>query len=370
MDYRLVSRSKSLLTFRAVASESKQKESRQAFWQQNSREYSDRKQEAMSSILECIRTVGRGERGRKPLSFEQARQVMDEYLSGQIDDDQMAMLLMLIRVQNETNAEVAGFVKAFQSGMPNLGADIDWPCYAGKRLASGKPWHLVAARILADNGYKVLLHGYHDPSAGREHAQAYLKQCGVTQARSPQEAKSVMEEQGIVYLPLADFAPRAQTMIGWKHRYGLRTPINTVVRALNPGGGRLGLRGSFHPGFQQLHAEVEHEIGLTAHAVLSFKGQNGESEYNPRVSQTVWLSRESGVESFYWPEQFAEDIPLPSGCPLGTPREDWVMMANTIVATMTAVLFTETHDRELAQDKAFRLWQAYCLSGQPSYFEI
>lgn len=29
----------------------------------------------MSSIQECMRTVGRGERGRKPLTFDQAYQV-------------------------------------------------------------------------------------------------------------------------------------------------------------------------------------------------------------------------------------------------------------------------------------------------------
>ncbi|MCW0470331.1 hypothetical protein OH492_19940 [Vibrio chagasii] len=54
----------------------------------------------MSSILECIRTVGRGERGRKPLSFEQAYRARDEYLSGQVGNTTvMAMLMMLIRVQ-------------------------------------------------------------------------------------------------------------------------------------------------------------------------------------------------------------------------------------------------------------------------------
>lgn len=49
---------------------------------------------------------------------------MDEYLSDEVGDDQMAMLLMLIRVQNETKAEIAGFVKAFQSRMPDIGAYI------------------------------------------------------------------------------------------------------------------------------------------------------------------------------------------------------------------------------------------------------
>ena len=314
----------------------------------------------MSSILECIRTVGRGERGRKPLTFDQAYQVMDEYLDGQFDDDQMAMLLMLIRVQNETKQEIAGFVKAFQSRVPDLGADIDWPCYAGKRKNAGKPWHLVAAKILADNGYKVLLHGYHDRPAGREHVEDYLDSVGVDKADSAEQAKTLLDEKDIAYLPLSAFAPKAESMIGWKNRYGLRTPINTVVRALNPGGAKVGLRGSFHPGFQQLHADVESEIGLTKHAVISFKGQSGESEYNPKVSQTVWLSSQQGVESHYWVEQMLTDIPTPVECQLGTAEEEYNMMANTIVSTMASILFAEIQQQDQAFEKAFKMWSNYC----------
>ena len=314
----------------------------------------------MSSILECIRTVGRGERGRKPLNFDQAFRVMDEYLNGECDDDQMAMLLMLIRVQNETQQEIAGFVKAFQSRMPAIGADIDWPCYAGKREAAGQPWHLLAAKILADNGHKVLMHGYHDRQSGRLHAEDYLDKFAITKAESAEDAKRVLETQNIVYMPLSAFAPQAETMIGWKNRYGLRTPINTVVRALNPGQATVGIRGSFHPGFQQLHAEVEYEIGQTAHAVVSFKGQSGESEYNPKVSQTVWLSQTSGVTSHYWTEQMLSEVPMPVNCPFGTSEDDMNQMANTVLATMTVVLFAQMHDREKAFERAFSYWRAYC----------
>ncbi|WP_394126019.1 glycosyl transferase family protein [Vibrio hepatarius] len=314
----------------------------------------------MSTILECIRTVGRGERGRKPLTFEQAYQVMDEYLDGQVGDDQMAMLLMLIRVQNETKQEIAGFVKAFQSRVPNLGADIDWPCYAGKRQNAGQPWHLLAAKLLADSGYKVLLHGYHDRPAGRLHVEDYLGKLNVALANSPEHAQQLLEQKGIVYLPLKHFAPQAETMIGWKNRYGLRTPINTVVRALNPGGAKLGLRGSFHPGFQQLHADIESEVGLTRHAVVSFKGQSGESEYNPKVSQTVWVSTPRGVESHYWTERMLTDIPLPEKCVFDTPEENLNMMANTVVSTMAATLFAELNDLERSFEKAYTLWADYC----------
>lgn len=148
-------------------------------------------------------------------------------------------------------------------------------------------------------------------------------------------------------------------MIGWKARYGLRTPINTVVRALNPGKAKFGILGSFHPGFQQLHAEVENEIGLTSHAVLSFKGVSGESEYNPKVSQTVWLSKDHQVEELYWPEHYREDIPLPERCVLGSKKEDFVLMVNAVIATLTAVLFTLGSDHEEARNIAYDYWCRY-----------
>lgn len=313
----------------------------------------------MSTILDCIRTVGRGERGRKPLNFTQAYQVMSEYLEGDIGDDQMAMLMMLIRVQNETRDEIAGFVKAFQSKMPDIGADVDWPCYAGKRSSAGKPWHLIAAKILADNGYKVLLHGYQEQGSNREHAQNYLDELSIPLAKDSTQASEFLKTHCIAYLPLANFLPQAVVMLEWKNRYGLRTPINTVVRALNPGNALFGIRGSFHPGFQQLHAEIEQSVGLSKHAVVSFKGQSGESEYNPKVSQTVWRSDAEGVTSSYWPESMVSDIPMAKTSLLGTPVSDNNMMANTVVATLCAVLFSKFNDRELAYKEACQLWMKW-----------
>ena len=314
----------------------------------------------MSIIKECIRTVGRGERGRKPLTFEQAFQVMNEYLDGQVGDDQMAMLLMLIRVQNETQQEIAGFVKAFQSRVPDLGADVDWPCYAGKRCQAGPPWHLLAAKILATHGHRVVLHGYHEGSELRTHAEDFLAALNVPLASNIEDAQHALEQHNIVYLPLNVFAPQAEKMLQWKHRYGLRTPMNTVVRALNPGGGHRGIRGSFHPGFQQLHAEVEHELNGKDHTMVSFKGQSGESEYNPKVSQSVWVSTPQGTESHYWPERMLTNIVQPKACVFQTEKSDWGLMANTVVATLSAVLFSYHRDDDKAFEQAYHYWQNYC----------
>ncbi|WP_417878666.1 glycosyl transferase family protein [Vibrio sp.] len=324
----------------------------------------------MSIILECIRTVGRGERGRKPLSEQQAFDVMEAYLASKetgddsVGDDQMAMLLMLIRVQNETNEEIAGFVKAFQSRMPSLDADIDWPCYAGKRKneeGTGLPWHGLAAKILSLNGYKVLLHGYKDDASGRVHIQDYLSQLGISQADDLEQAQFFLQQNNITYLSLDTFAPIAKSMMSWKNRYGLRTPINTVVRALNPGAARIGVRGSFHPGFQQLHAEIDQKIDRKSLSVVSYKGQNGESEYNPKVSQTVWVSDEKGVSEHYWSANVNNDLPLLQNNPFDVSDKNMhQLMSNAVVTSMAAALFAENKDYASSYVTACRFWQSYC----------
>lgn len=319
----------------------------------------------MSLILECIRTVGRGERGRKPLTFEQAYNVMFTYLNQDennpsIGDDQMAMLLMLIRVNNETVAEIAGFIKAFQVSYPELEADIDWPCYAGKRQEG--PWHGLAAKILAKQGYRVLIHGDLDAKGTRTHISDYLEHLDIPLASSVSQANQQLESHQIAYLPLSVFAPKAQKILQWKHRYGLRTPMNTVVRGLNPAGASLGIRGSFHPGYGKFHADVDQYVDSQSLSVVSLKGQHGEAEYNPKVSQDIWLSTTSGVQDFYWPENLQEAICLPSSLVF---EGDEIMqrhIANVVVSTMSAVLFAKYQDFDHAFELALSYWKDYCQS--------
>ncbi len=321
----------------------------------------------MSIIKECIRTVGRGSRGRGPLTQEQAKQVMEEFIDGQIGDDQMAMLMMLIRVRDETPEEIAGFVEGLKPHYPDISADFDWPLYAGKRVgqSSGKPWHLIAASILAEHGVRVVLHGDLDKESDRLHAKDCLGTLNISKAEDLAHAQQLLDRDNIAYLPLNHFCPLAKKMLDWKHRYGLRTPINTVIRALNPANAPFGMRGSFHPGFQELHAKVEHLLARHGRdnndyqRMLSFKGQGGETEYNPKVSQTVWWVESDTIHSEYVEESMAE-LALPQHCPLQTPQEEMQLMANTVVSTLTAALFSISGDWQQASEKAKQYWNGYC----------
>lgn len=69
---------------------------------------------------------------------------------------------------------------------------------------------------------------------------------------------------------------------------------------------------------------------------------------------------EHGLRSHYWVESFNPSIVTPKKCPLGTPEDDMVLMANHVVASLSAVLFSKLKDKHTADQEAYRLWSEYC----------
>lgn len=329
----------------------------------------------MSSIIECIKTVGRGERSRKPLTFDQAYLVMKEYLAGDISSDKMAMLMMLIRVQNETVDEISGFTTAIREFVRNvqtpelkdLQVDIDWACFAGKRQIQGPSWQLYAAQILANHGFRVLLHGHLQLGSTREHVSQVIDKLSIPKCDSIEATHRALDEGNIAYLPLSVYAPQVETMLLWQHEYGLRTPANTCARMLNPASAPISLRGSFHPGLPQLHGEAESRLQQAtddcSELALCFKGMGGESEYNPKVSQSLWCATKGVCEELYWEEALIDGLPVPLHCLLGTKPEQLQLMANTVIFNVANVLWankrTEDYPREEAIITATQYWVDY-----------
>ena len=106
-----------------------------------------------------VRILGKGRHGSRSLTEAEAEQALAMILEGNVDRLQLGAFLMLMRVKEETPAEVAGFVRAarrFLSVPTDLRADLDWSSYAGKRRHL--PWFLLSALLLAENGVRVFMH--------------------------------------------------------------------------------------------------------------------------------------------------------------------------------------------------------------------
>ena len=95
-----------------------------------------------------VRILGKGKRGARDLTREEAREAMGMLLDGKVEEAQLGAFLMLLRHKEESAEELAGFTEAIRQRLPtpSVAVDLDWPSYAGKKRHL--PWYLLAAKAL------------------------------------------------------------------------------------------------------------------------------------------------------------------------------------------------------------------------------
>lgn len=238
----------------------------------------------MPAFSEFIKLAGRGEKGRRPLTQDEAREALTMYLDGKAEMLQLAVLLMLQRVRCETAEEAAGYIQALRARIDDdwqtLDIDLDWPCFAGKRRQP--PWLLLAAKVLAQNGIRVLLHGHAAVDSIKYQIESACPALGIKHAETPDQARAILAHDDICYIPLSAYCPPLVELLALRNQVGLRTPLNTVARALNPASAPFAIHGIFHQGYEKLHAEAAALVGDAN--MVAFKGEGGESERSPRTA--------------------------------------------------------------------------------------
>lgn len=257
-------------------------------------------------FAETIRILGKGKHGSRPLTQEEAYRAMRMILADEVLPIQLGAFLMLMRVKEETPEELAGFVQAaresFDTGDTQNLADLDWSTYAGKRRHL--PWYLLSALLLAENGVKVLMHGAKGPAAGRLYTEDMLGVLGLAAAKSIAEAKQQLAEHSFSYLPLERFCPKLHEIIALRPILGLRSPVHTLVRLLNPFNADYSIQGIFHPGYRPVHQLAAQLLGQPHAAVL--KGEGGETERNPDMNCLVQSVHHGELFDEDWPALFAK----------------------------------------------------------------
>ncbi|MGF1727906.1 glycosyl transferase family protein [Photobacterium nomapromontoriensis] len=255
----------------------------------------------MTAFSEFIKHVGRGEKGRRSLTQDEARQALEMYLDGNAELLQLATLLMLQRVRCETSEEAAGYIQALRGHIApewqQLDVDVDWPCFAGKRRQP--PWLLLAAKLLAQNGIRVMLSGHAAVDAVKYQIESACPALNIQQATTPEQARHILATDNICYIPLSSYCEPLVDLLALRNLVGLRTPLNTVARALNPTAAPYAIHGIFHQGYEQLHAEAAQRVG--DQHMVAFKGEGGESERSPRTACRVAGVNRGSLFNEEWP---------------------------------------------------------------------
>ncbi|WP_145144904.1 glycosyl transferase family protein [Pseudomonas duriflava] len=245
-----------------------------------------------------IRILGKGKRGARSLTREEAKIAMQMILDGKCEDTQLGAFLMLLRHKEESPEELAGFTEAVRSRLPSstIKVDIDWPSYAGKKRHL--PWYLLAVKCLASNGIKILIHGGGAHTAGRLYSEELLETIGISRCQDWQAVATVLGRENVAFISLEQWMPALQRMINLRNTLGLRSPIHSLVRLLNPLNADCVLQSIFHPGYQPVHREASR---LLQDKVIVIKGEGGEVELNPDSDAHLYGTQDGVAWDETWP---------------------------------------------------------------------
>ncbi len=259
-------------------------------------------------FAQYVRVLGKGPNLSRPLTGAEIEAAVRMIMRGEVEPAQVGAFLCLLRVKTETPEEVAGFVRGIRAeltvpaGLPAV--DIDWPTWAGK--GRQLPWYLLAALLLADSGVTIFMHGAEGHTGGRIYASRALELLGVPTARSLDEAAAHLSARNFAYVTLPALSPRLQELMDLKAILGVRSPLHTVGRCLNPLGATAQMLSVTHPPYLPVHQEAARLLGQPRMAV--FKGEGGEAERRPQKPCTVHTLAEGVTGQEDWPA--LTDAPL------------------------------------------------------------
>ncbi|MBT3533052.1 MAG: glycosyl transferase family protein [Rhodospirillaceae bacterium] len=312
-----------------------------------------------------VRILGRGKSFQRALTEEEAEAAMTMILAGEVLPEQLGAFLMLLRMKEETGAEIAGFVRAARKGfdlppaLPQV--DVDWSCYAGKKRQL--PWFVLAALVLADNGVKIFMHGAEGHTPGRVYAREVMGFLDLPVANSLAEAAAQIEQNGICYLSLEHLSPRLHEMIELRPVLGLRTPVHTLSRMLNPFAAAHMPQGIFHPGYGKIHQDAALLLGQPHMSV--FRGEGGEIERRPHKPVVVQTVHDGVSGSEQWPplmedprQTYEEELDLARLAAVWKGQEDHALATAAVTGTLAIVLklMGRAGDIDGAQALAGEMW--------------
>ncbi len=319
-------------------------------------------------FAQYVRILGKGKNSGRSLTREEAQTAFTMVLNGEVEDIQLGALLLLLRVKGENAEEMAGFAQACRDHIaaPEISVDIDWPSYAGKRKQL--PWFLLSALLLAENGYRIFMHGCAGHTANRVYSEAILGQLDIPLCRNWAQVKHNLSQGQFAYANLESFCAPLARLFHMRNTLGVRSPAHSLIKLVNPLNASTALQSVFHPAYLEVHQHAATLLNYPASLVI--KGEGGEIEFRPDADNRLFLVNGSDETVQSWTRrQPSRQTALETANLCATPLQNlWRSKGqdatkahdydlNAVIGTAAMVIFA--HHRQFSEEEAWDLARQY-----------
>ena len=264
------------------------------------------------TIIEAIKRAV----DRVDLTAEDAESVLEQIMTGQCTDAQVASLLTALRMKGETVAELTGFARVMRRkaarvlpratvsaeiGDTEREALID-TCGTGGDVSGSFNVSTATAFVVAGGGIRVAKHGNRSVSSQCGSADV-VEALGVKIELQPSGIARCIDEIGIGFLhaPLLHDAMKHVALA--RKQMGIRTIFNMLGPLTNPAGANVQVVGVYSSHLTELLASVLRELGSTR--VLVVHGSDGLDEISITAESKITELRNGELSTYtVAPEDF------------------------------------------------------------------
>ncbi len=211
-------------------------------------------------IKHYIEKIAAGEN----LSVQESYDVMIRIMNGEVNNSQIAGLLLALRTKGETPEEVAGFAKAMRDKSVKINSydknTID-VCGTGGDGSNTFNISTAAAFVVAGAGVKVAKHGNISVSSKSGSADVLTK-LGININLSPVQSEQALNKIGFAFLFAPIYHPAMKYAAGVRKELGIKTIFNILGPLTNPAGTKKQLIGAFNNQTAELMAKAVFHLDM------------------------------------------------------------------------------------------------------------
>jgi anthranilate phosphoribosyltransferase len=279
-----------------------------------------------------IREIGRGKKGARDMSRDDARAIFSAMLEGRVSDLELGGFMIGMRIKGESVAEIAGFLEAAEASFEALPAPeskfapVVIPSYNGSRkLPNLTP---LLAMLLAREGVPVLVHGVSvDP--GRVTTAEILQHLGVPAVAAFSDLAAQFAQRQPAFMPIEILSPKLNRLLQVRRVLGLRNSTHTLVKIIQPfASPALRLVSYTHPEYLTMLSDYfATQAAPERGDVFLMRGTEGETVANPNRAQAVTCFHQNQATTLIERQDpVDESPPLPAASDASTTAE-WIREA-------------------------------------------
>lgn len=259
---------------------------------------------------------------KKNLTYETARSVMDEIMSGQATPVQTASYLTALAMKGETIDEITGSAAGMRDHCIRLLHDMDVLEIVGTGGDGANSFNIstTASLVIAAAGVPVAKHGNRAASS-KSGAADVLEALGVNISIPPERSAEILKKIGICFLFAQNYHIAMKYVAPIRRELGIRTVFNILGPLSNPAGANLELMGVYDKTLTEPLAQVMARLGVRRGMVVY--GQDKLDEISVCAPTSVCEIRDGWFQSYeITPEQFGYERCQKSELTGGTPEEN------------------------------------------------